>query len=115
MKQKITAITGKKIGVNTCSYSTDGKYIFGGCQDGSVQIWDPKIKSFHRPEIPLHHAHAGNEVTCVKGFKDGNRFASRAMDDTLKLWDIRLPKHPLYEFPDLLNLNQNTNITISPD
>jgi len=38
----------------------------------------------------LPHAHAPNaEVTAVLGFRDSRRLVSRAMDDSMKIWDLR--------------------------
>lgn len=48
-------------------------------------------------------------------FKDEKRLATRSMDDTLKLWDIRNTVHPFQEFKDLTNLSSKTNIALSPD
>ena len=48
-------------------------------------------------------------------FRDEKRLATRGMDDTLKLWDIRNTKHPFQEWKDLINLSSKTNITFSPD
>lgn len=48
-------------------------------------------------------------------FKDEKRIATRSMDDTLKIWDIRNTKHPSQEWKDLTNLSAKTNICFSPD
>lgn len=42
----------------------------------------------------IKEAHLPGDITCVKMFKDEKRLATRSMDDTLKLWDIRNTKHP---------------------
>ncbi|CDW85197.1 wd repeat-containing protein 70 [Stylonychia lemnae] len=107
---------GQKVAINSCTFSSNGNLIVGGCADGSVQIWDRKFKSFHRPTINFTQAHTqGSEVSCVKFFKDDKRLVTRAMDDTLKLWDIRNTKHPFQEWKDLINLSSKTNVSISPD
>ena len=62
----------------------------------------------------LREAH-GNEISCVKMFKDERRLASRSMDDTMKVWDIRNTKMPSQEWKDLVNLSSKTNVCISPD
>jgi WD40 repeat protein len=48
-----------------------------------------KTKSHYRPQIYIKEAHQAGEITCVKFMKDEKRIATRSMDDTLKLWDIR--------------------------
>lgn len=40
---------GTKVAVNSCCFSPSGQLIVGGCADGSVQVWDKKAKSYHRP------------------------------------------------------------------
>jgi WD40 repeat protein len=46
---KATDQRGKKVGINACSFSPEGKFILGGCNDGSVQLWETRTKSHHRP------------------------------------------------------------------
>jgi len=50
---------GTKVAVNSCCFSPQGNLIVGGCSDGSVQIWDKKIKSMYRPQIAFSQAHSG--------------------------------------------------------
>ena len=59
-------------------------------------------------------AHLG-DITAIKVFKDGHKFATRGMDDAMKLWDNRILKQPINSFAGLMNLNEHTNIAISPD
>ena len=44
---------GIKTAVTSICYSPKGTLIAAGCIDGSVQLWEPKAKSFHRPQILL--------------------------------------------------------------
>lgn len=99
----------------TATYSRSGALIAGGCQDGSLQIWDVKAKSLHRPQVYIKDAHLQGEITFIKVFKDEKRLATRSMDDTLKLWDIRNTKHPFQEWKDLTCIQSKTGITLSPD
>jgi len=49
-------------------------------------------------------------------FRDGKKFLSRAMDDTMKLWDIRQTRSgPVQEWDDLVNLSPKTGVAISPN
>ena len=106
---------GVRLAISAICYSRSGALIGGGCIDGSVQVWDNRANGYHRPSVYIGNAHAVGEVTCVKMFKDEKRIATRGMDDTLKLWDIRNTKHPSQEWKDLTNLSSKTNISISPD
>jgi len=40
---------GVKLPLSAISYSRSGALIGGGCVDGSLQIWETRAKSFHRP------------------------------------------------------------------
>lgn len=105
---------GGKVSVCSVAYSDKGEYIGGGCADGSIQIWDSRLSNLYRPTIYMPDAHSPNcEVTDIKFFCQN--FVSRSMDDSLKMWDIRLASKPVFEWHDLVNLSPKTNIAISPD
>jgi len=40
---------GMKLPINSICYSRSGALIAAGCSDGSVQLWETRVKSFHRP------------------------------------------------------------------
>ena len=40
---------GMKLAINSICYSRTGSHIAGGCVDGSLQIWETRLKSYHRP------------------------------------------------------------------
>lgn len=44
-------------------------------------------------------------------FKDERKLASRSLDDTMKVWDVRSTKYPIWEWKDLTNLSTRTNVT----
>mmetsp|Transcript_26912 Transcript_26912/g.25975 ORF Transcript_26912/g.25975 Transcript_26912/m.25975 type:complete len:315 (-) Transcript_26912:621-1565(-) len=107
---------GLKVAVISCSFSPYAQYIGGGCSDGSVQVWDARLKKFHRPVHLLDSAHErGTEVSCVQFFEDELRMVSRGLDDTMKLWDLRKAATPVHVWPDLTNLSSKTNICLSPN
>jgi WD40 repeat protein len=109
---KLKTAQGHKTAVNYCNYSKDGKSIFGGCEDGSIQVFGVKGQ-YSRPSLAIREAHMG-EITGMAFHEDGVTIASRAMDDTMKLWDIRQTKQPVAVFSDLMNYG-NTNCSFSPD
>jgi len=88
-----------------------------GCQDGSVQLWDSKITSFHRPSVLFRSAHqAQTEVTCVKMLRNDFNLLTRGLDDSMKMWDIRKPQEqPVFTWTNLTNICSKTNICVSPD
>jgi WD40 repeat protein len=110
---KAFSTKGMKLPVTSARYS--GTLVAAGCSDGSVQVWDTRIKTLHRPAVHLREAHQPGEVTCIKLFKDEKRLATRAMDDTLKLWDVRNTRHAMQEWKELTNLSSKTAVALSPD
>ena len=48
-------------------------------------------------------------------FRDSYQFASRSMDDTMKLWDIRKQGESIYVWDDLVNLSSKTGVAVSPN
>jgi WD40 repeat protein len=51
----------------------------------------------------------------VKIFSGEKLLASRGLDDTMKLWDLRKATQPIFTWNDLTNYKNKTNITCSPD
>ncbi|KAF8820125.1 WD domain, G-beta repeat-containing protein [Cardiosporidium cionae] len=99
-----------------CAWApTDARCIIGGCVDGSLQIWNEK-KQYGKPDRVLRGIH-GNEITYVKFFADNQRFLSRSLDDTMKLWDIRklTPTAAVHTWTGLRTVSAKTNIELSPD
>jgi len=87
-----------------CAYSAEGRWVAAACLDGSIQIWD-HTKLFVNVAMKNMSAHASNTETSSLCFSyDNNVLASRGGDDTLKLWDIRKFKEPLFVAKDLCNL-----------
>ncbi|KAK0172933.1 hypothetical protein PV328_006195 [Microctonus aethiopoides] len=111
---KCRAQNGIKIIPTTCSYSREGS-IACCCIDGSIQMWDHR-KSFVNPSLVLRGAHKnGAEISSMSFSYIGNMLASRASDDTLKLWDLRKFKLPIFQATDLFSRYDTTNCMFSPD
>ena len=119
---------GIKMGVRTCSYNHKGDMVMAGCSDGSIQMWDSRAQSFHRPQIHSPDGHDPNvgNITCLKPMHDSNMLVSRSnqMENkemksdyqaSLKLWDIRNTKSPVKAWRDasLCNFGGNTNVSLS--
>jgi len=107
---------GRRVGVTRCRWSPDGKAIVAGCQDGSLQLWHQRAK-YGLPNAVVRDAHGpGNEVTGLAFDKDGGcKLASRGMDDTMKLWDIRKFSKPVQCFEDLEVVHSGCDCIFSPD
>jgi hypothetical protein len=107
---------GRRAGVTRCRWSPDGKQILAGCQDGSLQLWQQRTR-YGLPDATARDAHGnGNEVTGLAFDADGGcKIASRGMDDTLKLWDVRKFQKPLRVFPGLDVVHSGADCVFSPD
>ncbi|RDD44206.1 WD repeat-containing protein 70 [Trichoplax sp. H2] len=106
---------GRRTIPTTCTYSKGRRLVAGGCQDGSLQLWDPK-KPLVRPAVLIKGAHAnGSDISSISFRASGQVLASRACDDTLKVWDVRSTKKPLFVANDLVNLYSMTSCLFSPD
>ena len=66
-------------------------------------MFDYKGRQFHRPAVTIYGHSNGSEVTALKQLKDGHRLLSRGLDDSMKMFDIRLPKNAIHEWKDLPN------------
>lgn len=57
----------------------------------------------------------GAAITCISFSITDHLLATRAMDDTLKLWDVRKFKSPIAAVPGLINFFEETNVVFSPN
>lgn len=112
---KCRAQNGVKTIPTTCAYSREGAAVACGCIDGSIQMWDHR-KNFVNPSLVLRGAHAqASEVSSLSFSYLGQMLASRACDDTLKLWDLRAFKTPIFEAKGLFSRYDTTDCMFSPD
>jgi len=104
-----------KIPITCCNFSKDGKFIVGGVNDGSVQFFSSK-NSYWKPDIYIPEAHEPNsEITSILFCEDNTRFFTRANDSTLKMWDLRRAKKPVFTWDDIPCFSTKTGICLSPD
>lgn len=62
------------------------------------------LRSTSRPSVIMPLAHApGTNITCLTMYRDATRFASRGLDNTMKLWDLRMTKSPVLVWDNLNN------------
>ncbi|XP_064465742.1 WD repeat-containing protein 70-like [Ornithodoros turicata] len=99
----------------TCKFSRDGHLLAAGCQDGSIQAWDTR-RPLVNPAHTIREAHCrGSELSCISFSFDGTALASRACDDTLKLFDMRNLKKCVHTFEDLPCCMPSLDCGFSPD
>ena len=75
-------LKGHTRGVNSITYSPDGKYFASGSEDKTIKIWDAN----RGRELRTLKGHAGG-VTSVTFYPDGKYLASGSWDNLIKLWD----------------------------
>ncbi|HEY9727630.1 MAG TPA: AAA-like domain-containing protein [Chroococcales cyanobacterium] len=70
-------------GVNSVSFSRDGKLLAMAGKDGTVQLWNINGKRLRA--FPVHH----KSVRSVRFSPDDNLLATASEDGTAKLWDLK--------------------------
>ncbi|XP_317237.4 gastrulation defective protein 1 homolog [Anopheles gambiae] len=112
---KTRAQGGLKTIPTSCAYNRDGTLIAAGCSDGSLQTWDTRKMFVHTTHC-IRDAHAkGADISSVLFSYSGFQLASRSMDETLKLWDMRAFRKPLHVFGGLFSRYDTTDCCYSPD
>uniref|UniRef100_A0A182K3M9 WD_REPEATS_REGION domain-containing protein n=1 Tax=Anopheles christyi TaxID=43041 RepID=A0A182K3M9_9DIPT len=112
---KTRAQGGLKTIPTSCAYNRDGTLIAAGCSDGSLQTWDTRKMFVHTTHC-IRDAHTkGSDISSVLFSYSGFQLASRSMDETLKLWDMRAFKKPLHVFDGLFSRYDTTDCCYSPD
>uniref|UniRef100_A0A6V7M2I5 Uncharacterized protein n=1 Tax=Bracon brevicornis TaxID=1563983 RepID=A0A6V7M2I5_9HYME len=112
---KCRARNGVKTIPTTCSYSREGSFIACGCIDGTIQLWDHR-KSFVSPAKTIQNAHQnGAGISSLSFSYIGNLVATRGCDDTMKLWDLRVPTKPTFVANNLFSRYDTTDCMFSPD
>ncbi|CBY10058.1 unnamed protein product [Oikopleura dioica] len=112
--RKVRNKQGKRAVPTSLTYCRQGKLLASGNDDGSVQIWD------HRrtvaPKMRIWNCHpAGERITCVNFSYDNNVIATRCLDGTVKLYDLRQTKQALFMKDNLPALYDGTKIAFSPN
>lgn len=112
---KCRAQNGVKTIPTICGYSREGNVVACGCIDGSIQMWDHR-KNFVNPSLIQRNAHAqGAEISSLSFSYLGQMLATRSCDDTLKLWDLRAFKTPIFEAKNLYSRYDTTDCMFNPD
>ena len=79
----IATLSSNGSGVHTIAFSSCGKQLASGSEDGTIRIWD--LKTNECVSILNNHKKA---VNCLCFSSDGRLLASASWDNTIKLWDL---------------------------
>jgi len=113
--------SGRDVRTTTCTYNQslyhneNSNLITAGCDNGSILVWDRR-RSFVHVTFKCMNAHLQDQsITSLKWSYDSQILASRSMDHTLKLWDIRKFNKCLSSYENIPNHFSMTNISFSPN
>lgn len=113
---KIKSKSGLKATPTTAAYSSDCKLILVAADNGSLIAWDHQRKTYINPLFRVENAHQqGSEITSCKFNYANTQFVTRAMDETMKLWDLRNYREPVHVFSNLFNRYSGTDASFSPN
>eukprot|EP00996_Jenningsia_fusiforme_P005951 NODE_707_length_1966_cov_29.159103_g654_i0.p1 GENE.NODE_707_length_1966_cov_29.159103_g654_i0~~NODE_707_length_1966_cov_29.159103_g654_i0.p1 ORF type:complete len:557 (+),score=109.36 NODE_707_length_1966_cov_29.159103_g654_i0:164-1834(+) len=100
--------------VTCATYTPTGMEIIAGTMDGNVYCW-PSNGPYIKPLV-LRGCHPENTtITSLGVCRDERTFATRAGDDTMKIWDLRRGVEPLAVFRDLETKYDQIDVAVSPD
>ncbi|KRZ76177.1 WD repeat-containing protein 70 [Trichinella papuae] len=106
--------SGQRTVPTCCTFSRDGKLVAAGCNDGSIQMWQHGKLYVNTAKLIRDAHNNGHDVTSLSFSYDDVNLLSRSMDGSLKLWDVRLLKHPLHVAEGLENMFPSTDCLFSP-
>ena len=105
--EELALFTGHTGGVNSISFSLDGRVIASGSDDNTIRLWDGNT-GIHLNTLSGHT----DWVNSVSFSPDGQTLASGGEDNTVRLWDVRSGEllHTINEHTDSV-----TSVSFSPD
>lgn len=105
---------GTKTGITVLRYTRDGKRLLTASLDGGIRVWQASAThSYVRPLSTIETAHTlqpGHLITDMQLAEDDFQLASRAMDGSLKFWDLRRLQRPVHVIDALPTLYDATSV-----
>ncbi|WFD39278.1 uncharacterized protein MJAP1_002249 [Malassezia japonica] len=106
---------GTKTKVTAATYTPDARAIVAACQDGALHMWSTS-GSYARPSATVERAHANHAgASGLAVASDSVTVASRGMDDTVKLWDLRSLKRPVAVQENVPCSSEHCEVVFSPN
>lgn len=106
---------GTKTKVTAATYTPDARAIVAACQDGALHMWSTS-GSYARPSATVERAHANHAgASGLTVASDSVTIASRGMDDTVKLWDLRSLKRPVAVQENVPCSSEHCDVVFSPN
>lgn len=105
--ERIRRHTGHEEVINCLDVSKRGEeFLVSGSDDCSISIWDPRQK------LALDYIETNMPVTAVAIAEAGNEVYSGAIDNEIKVWDLRMKKN-VYTLEG--HTDTVTSLGVSPD
>lgn len=82
-KAEVFVQLGHSEGINSVSFSPDGRYLASGSSDNTIKLWDVS----NGQELQTFEGHS-QPVNSISYSPDGRYLASGSRDGTVKLWDV---------------------------
>lgn len=112
---KARAHGGLKVVPSSATFNRDGSLVAAGCTDGSLQMWDTRRPFVHTTHCVRTAHRSGTEISCVAFSYMGTQVATRSLDETMKLWDMRALREPVHVWQDIETRYDTTDCAFSPD
>ena len=93
---KMRTKQGRKLQINSFGFSKDCNMIAVGLISGAIPIYSLKKSPHSAPIFNLSNAHSENSEICSVDFSPDNlRLLTRGMDESCKIFDLKMPNKPL--------------------
>ena len=105
---------GNKMYVSSAVYSASGAQVVAGCSDGSLHLFNDKTR--YGKGLSIVRTSHTEEITGLSFLLNSEtQLVSRAMDDTVKFWDVRKFKEPVRSWSGIETTRSFSNIAICDD
>lgn len=86
-------------GLNTVDFSADNQFIYTGCDDGSIRIYETSTGMLHHTITGAH----SDAVLSVDASSTDHYLASGGKDNKIKVWDLRNNYQLAYQWSEAMD------------